>query len=205
MTRKSTDQILYELQNLDIDFGIYPKAVKGYGDERDYEQRDGFKNGWNACIMEYGKKFCEIAYSGGSPWCEYEKIFASGPCFEQMDGIWGVMLNDTWYYACSDFEEIKPEEYKDVVKYYHNYGYIGVLYWVYLKRGHLPGIDYTEKEVLAVKALEEFKAYYRSDKGKEARKKKYLRQRRYKKLLKPLRKPADKIKVWFTKLRGSRK
>ena len=34
------------------DIGVYPLAVKGYNDERDYEQRDGYKNGWNAAVQE---------------------------------------------------------------------------------------------------------------------------------------------------------
>lgn len=37
---------------VDADIGVYPQAVSGYNDERDYEQRDGFKNGWNAAVLQ---------------------------------------------------------------------------------------------------------------------------------------------------------
>lgn len=56
---------LRKVIDTDHDMGIYPKAVKGYGDERDYEQRDGFKNGWNAAVMEYGRALTGHAYDVG--------------------------------------------------------------------------------------------------------------------------------------------
>lgn len=43
-----------------LEMGIYPLAVRGYNDERDYEQRDGFKNGWNAACWELLKKRSKI-------------------------------------------------------------------------------------------------------------------------------------------------
>jgi hypothetical protein len=46
---------VYDGDDPKADIGIYPAAVKGFDDERDYEQRDGFKNGWNAAVMEYGR------------------------------------------------------------------------------------------------------------------------------------------------------
>ena len=39
------DKLLLELKAIPRDIGIYPAAVKGYGEEADYEQRDGYKNG----------------------------------------------------------------------------------------------------------------------------------------------------------------
>ena len=85
---KSPEQVLFEIQNLDNDFGIYPQAVKGYGDERDYEQRDGFKNGWNAAVMEYGRKISAIVDEAGEPWAAAEQVFAhdAGRHFIQIDG-----------------------------------------------------------------------------------------------------------------------
>lgn len=41
------------------DMGIYPAAVSGYNDERDYKERDGYKNGWNAAV----KEFVHIAFT----------------------------------------------------------------------------------------------------------------------------------------------
>lgn len=40
---------------IEDDIGTYPAAVKGFNDERDYEQRDGFKSGWNAANLELDK------------------------------------------------------------------------------------------------------------------------------------------------------
>lgn len=61
------------LKAADLDMGIYPAAVRGWG-EQDYEQRDGFKNGWNACITEYGHKtfsiLCAAQKESGLAWCD---------------------------------------------------------------------------------------------------------------------------------------
>jgi hypothetical protein len=45
---------LVALQRIDADIGVYPAAVTGYNDQRDYAERDAYKNGWNAAVMEYG-------------------------------------------------------------------------------------------------------------------------------------------------------
>ena len=45
----------------EADMDIYPAEIKGYNDERDYEQRDGFKNGWNAAVIEFCTKVSGIA------------------------------------------------------------------------------------------------------------------------------------------------
>lgn len=59
------ESAIRRLLDVDSDMGIYPAAVSGYDDERDYEQRDGFKNGWNAAVMIYGAALNKIAYSAG--------------------------------------------------------------------------------------------------------------------------------------------
>lgn len=43
-----------------LSVGIYPAAVSGCNDERDYTQRDGFKNGWNAASKELGTLACKL-------------------------------------------------------------------------------------------------------------------------------------------------
>jgi len=149
-------QLLREIANVSSDFGIYPQAVKGYNDERDYEQRDGFKNGWNKCVMEYRGKVDEVVDAYDSPWSKPVQLFAAADgWFENMGGKWCVFLSDTWYYACADAEEIPPEEYERVADLFCRYGFDGAMYWAFLKRGHLPEIKANAAAVEAVKAREE--------------------------------------------------
>ncbi|MDX2059966.1 MAG: hypothetical protein SFV24_19305 [Gemmatimonadales bacterium] len=56
---------LRAILDTDDDMGIYPAAVIGAGAELDYKQRDGFKNGWNAAVMEYGRTITKYAYEAG--------------------------------------------------------------------------------------------------------------------------------------------
>lgn len=55
------ERAIRQMLDVDSEMGIYPAAVSGYNDERDYAQRDGFKNGWNAAVMNYGEAMSKIA------------------------------------------------------------------------------------------------------------------------------------------------
>ena len=148
-------KFLIELNAISSEMGVYPEAVQGYNDERDYTQRDGYKNGWNAAVMEYGMKLASAGFKAQEPWSDPEKVFASDPgVFEpRTKGGWMVNLSDTWYYACADCEDIEPEEYKDVAKWYRDYGYAGVLWWVFLKREHEPQVARPKKLVQAFRVM----------------------------------------------------
>jgi hypothetical protein len=64
-------------------------------------------------------------------------------------------MNDTFYYACADSEEVGADEIKDVAGYFAKYGYKGLTYWVSKKRGELPQIPRYKKEVEDVQKMEE--------------------------------------------------
>ncbi len=156
MTIEAYEKLVQELLAVSSDMGIYPAAVKGLGDERDYEQRDGYKNGWNACVMEYGQKISDVLRKAGEPWSEPERLFAASGeyyIFVREDDGWSVFLNDTWYYACADGEEIPPCEYEKVADLFRRFGEAGVLYWVYKRRGHLPQIPRYRRRIEAVDSV----------------------------------------------------
>ena len=151
---QDADKLIAEIRAIDTNMGVYPAAIQGQGAEC-YKQRDGFKNGWNACVMEYGVKVSEAIERADTPWLEAERIFAAAGeyAFLFLANKWGVFLNDTWYYASADWEEVKPEQYDEVVKWYRRFGEAGLLYWVYLQRQHLPQIPHVKRTVEAIIAL----------------------------------------------------
>lgn len=116
------DEILFEINSM-LDMGIYPKAVQSQDKEQSYQERDGFKNGWNACVMECIPKIKEKLGLYESPWTEPEKLFiaADDGCFYYNDG-WHIFLNDTWYWACSDCEEIPKDKYEEVADLFRAFG-----------------------------------------------------------------------------------
>jgi hypothetical protein len=141
-------QLLKSINDVADDLGIYPQAVKGLGEEKDYTQRDGFKNGWNACVMQFKTAVKKSLDLYSQPWAKSEQFFASlDGYFDYSGGKWWVELGDTWYYACADGEEIQPDEYKDVRDLFCLYGVDGVLFWVYKKRQHLPEIKSVAEQV----------------------------------------------------------
>jgi len=156
MTIEDYEKLIQELEAVSSDMGIYPQAMKGFGDERDYEQRDGYKNGWNACVMEYGQKISEVLRKAGEPWSEPERLFAASGeyyIFVREDDGWSVFLNDTWYYACADLEPIPPCDYEKVADLFRRFGEAGVHYWVSVQRGYDPQIPRYERRVKAVRDL----------------------------------------------------
>lgn len=166
MNEKSIDQKLFELLAA-TDMGMYPAAVQGCNDERDYKQRDGFKNGWNACVMELGSKIRGALHDERRPWTEIDKLFAAAGeyIFDQgEDKQWFVFLNDTWYWACSDCEEISAEEQNEVAGLFREYGRAGVIYWVTKKRGHASEFSPEKEMAIAVGELIELAKKLREQK-----------------------------------------
>lgn len=123
--------LVKELEDIGTDFGIYPAAIKGYGDERDYEQRDGFKNGWNAAIMEYGQQFGKIV-ARASEYVQDDdlQMLIHANVGWVNDGKLSLNMNDTWAWACASMEPVPPEEVKEVARLFRRYGFAGLLYWV---------------------------------------------------------------------------
>lgn len=158
---KTLDQKYRELESI-TDMGIYPQAVRGCKDESNYEQRDGFKNGWNEAVMTFMIKARNIIFGEEreESWTEPEKLFnaVGDSVFDLHENVWWVSLNDTWYWGCADGEEIPREEYSVVADLFRAYGTGGVYWWVAQKRGH-PSEFSPEKEMIAhvgeMKALSE--------------------------------------------------
>ncbi len=140
------------IEAVDSNMGIYPQAMSGYNDERDYKERDGFKNGWNACVIEYGKQFRKAIVEAQIV-TETDAVFLTSSLFHYQEGEWCVFLNDTWYYASADAEEIPKDKEKEVADLFQKHGEDGVLYWVYKQRGHYPSIPSTLKQVKRIEAM----------------------------------------------------
>jgi hypothetical protein len=155
MNIQDAEKLVEALRSIQVNMGIYPAAVQGCG-EHDYEQRDGYKNGWNACIMEYGVKLDKAIFDASEPWSTPERLFSADDGytfrFNSEEG-WLVSLGDTWYYACADDEPIPPAAYNEVLNWYHDYGRAGVLYWVYLQRKEMPRVPRAAKLVRAIEVL----------------------------------------------------
>lgn len=135
---------------------IYPLAVVQNGVET---KRTEYQDGWNACMMEMTGNFNKIYYDEDIPYDSYGNFFLTiGSNFfdyDDEDGKknWYIFLNDTWYYACADAEEIPEEDYKLVIELFKYFGELGLLFYVYKKRGHYPSIpEYKDRVIL----LEEF-------------------------------------------------
>lgn len=72
VSEKKLKNIIAEI--VDIDMGIYPKSISGSG-EYDYEKRDEFKNGWNACVIEYFEKIIKVTGDQAENRCEYHRKY----------------------------------------------------------------------------------------------------------------------------------
>ena len=158
MSKTELKTILKIINSVGDNVGIYPAAVEALNKEDSYKERDGFKNGWNACVREYISKVQSKIHefeSNENLFSNAEEIFSliGDSIFEYDNDTWYIFLNDTWYYACADGEDIPKEKYNEVLKWLREYGYAGVLYWVYLQRGHLPEISDSRIKVLAVQNI----------------------------------------------------
>ena len=148
---KSCEQILFELTSMSDNIGIYPAAII----EKDKTtNRSEFQSGWNACVMNYGRKIDEI-FNDDESWATSEKLFAASGGYFLYDDGWYVNLNDTWYYACADCEQINKNDYDIVADWFKKFGDAGVLYWVYTKRGNFPEIPKYKKLIELIKSYNE--------------------------------------------------
>lgn len=139
MNSTADDKMTALLQQIEhgTDMGIYPAAVKCYNDERDYEQRDGFKNGWNACVIEYGRAIDAAVERAKEGVSEDLQMLLAADVGSLHNGVLELNMNDTWMWACSDGEEVPEEEIPEVARLFKWYGHCGLLYWVSRKRGGL--------------------------------------------------------------------
>ncbi len=167
------------LQDVDSDIGIYPRAIQGQGEEC-YEQRDGYKNGWNACLMEYGQAFDKViedASKGLSD--DMEMLLCADVGWLNHDGLFVLNMNDTWAWALADAETVPADELPEVSRLFRTFGYAGLLYWVTTKRPGLRSefhdnnrfIDFVAREWALVRTVPDSstRAYRRLPRGRVAR------------------------------------
>jgi hypothetical protein len=140
-------------------FGIYPQAsitVDKDGKETNRKERTEWQEGWNAAYMEIsGKIHDQFALLEKGMSQELALLLIADVGWLQKDGKFQLNMNDTFYYACADSEEVGADEIKEVAGYFAKYGYKGITYWVSKKRGELPQIPRYKKEVEDVRKMEE--------------------------------------------------
>lgn len=154
--------LVLALQSVGEDIGIYPAAVRGLGEEKDYEQRDGFKNGWNAALIEHGQAFNAIVEKAAADLpTDLVLLLAADVGFLQPDGSFFLNFNDTWGWACADGEVVPPDEIKTVARLFRAWGWPGLLYWATTKRAGLRSefkdnnrfIDFVAREEALIAAV----------------------------------------------------
>lgn len=129
--------LVHEMRNVSSEMGIYPQAIKGHGDERDYTERDGYKNGWNAAVMEYGTALAEAAARAASSADEDLLLLLDADVGWITDGKFRLNMNDTWGWAIADSELVPPEKMREVATLFRRYGEPGLFYWVSEQRERL--------------------------------------------------------------------
>lgn len=91
-----------------------------------------------------------------------------------------IALNDTWYYACADSENIDSDDVPELIPYIEKYGYDAVLAYIAIKREHDPQIPdvisenfYKAKEELQILAdKDEILCYQHIEKREKEKEKK---------------------------------
>ena len=152
MDNNNLGKILKKIESVLDTTGIYPASV--VGGDKPYKKRDDYKNGWNACAMEMTD---QISKALAEAWKESEQdltMLLLADVINDDHGHYVLDMNDTFYYACADGEEVKPEEIKEVARLFRWYGFPGLNYWVAGKRGHDPEIPQHREEVEYVRGKE---------------------------------------------------
>lgn len=125
--------------------GFYPAAVKG--GTHPYDKRTEKMEGHNEALMHIHEKVCSIANFIEACQCrtEVEDALLNEDLSVSVDKDGNVKLkvlcNDVFYWGCSDWEEIKPEELKDLAECLKLTRF-GTMLWVCKKRGMRPQIPW---------------------------------------------------------------
>lgn len=130
MSKRKFQYLVEEIYGVDGDMGIYPSAVKGCDKEHDYEQRNGFKNGWNAAVMEYGGALRDAVKRATKGTSDDKSLLLAADVGWLRTGVFYLNMNDTWGWACAWAEEVPDDKIKDVTRLYRKWGCAGLDYWV---------------------------------------------------------------------------
>lgn len=129
--------------------GVYPISVT-QGDVT--KHRTEWQEGWNACFIALTHNICLVLDS------ELDLPIVSKLSVSSRFSIakdkYLLNMNDTFYYASADAEEIKENEIPEVYRLFDNYGDAGLIYFVAKKRDEKPKIPRNRKIVEAIFELE---------------------------------------------------
>ena len=108
--------------------GIYPAAV--HGGDHPYNERDDYKNGWNAAVMEISGKIANAVDTLREEGIDkHEKVLIDAGILDFDGDEYYINFNDVWAWALSDGETLRKEEIEQVYDLFWRYGWCGVLYW----------------------------------------------------------------------------
>jgi hypothetical protein len=139
--------------------GVYPQSSSTWDEKtntiKDTKLRTEWQEGWNACQGEIFNKINDslgkLEREGMSD--ELALLLIADVGWMQ-DGKFVLNMNDTFWYACADAEEVSEGEIKEVARLFATYGYKGLTYWVAKKRGDDPDIPKYKAQVDEVRKLE---------------------------------------------------
>jgi len=139
--------------------GVYPQSIitmdKDYKTVVKEEKRTEWQEGWNACQSEIFNKLNDALGKLEEGISDELALLMVADVGCMQDGKFLLNMNDTFHYACSDCEEVKLEEYKEVARLFRTYGGSGIDYWVAQKRGYDPEIPAYRGNVKEVRKYEE--------------------------------------------------
>ena len=140
MTDKEKFLILYNgIDSIMSTTGFHPAAIIK---DNITIPRDEYGNGWNdasskileklgdlldkiECNKEFNSKL-EVLLLSGSGWLKDNKLFLN--------------MNDIFFYACADSEEVPEDKINEVANLFTRFGLAGLIYWVSEQRKELPQI-----------------------------------------------------------------
>ncbi len=140
--------------------GIYCQTIVNVDGSR--TERTEWQNGWNAAVIADSKikvrlrDFAKAMSDDASiAMLELLKCGALNVVAENNNVVSMYLnMNDTFYYASADDEEVKASELEDIYELYKKYGHSGVTAWSSHKRNELPlDIYITPKFTAALNAL----------------------------------------------------
>ena len=140
--------------------GIYPQATIDENNVR--TERTEWQNGWNGAIIEIRTRVCEFAdwflelptdTSSMIGELISEEVIRLSIDKNKNITMW-VLMNDTFYYACADGEDITMEEIPLLYQIWKNFSWCGLVAFVSKKRNQLPlSTVQTEKFQEAMKSI----------------------------------------------------
>ncbi len=145
-------QIAAEFISSSLDLGVYPRSVEGGGNP--YKERTEYMNGWNAAVMQIGSAIEKSLDTFRNADEDLALLVLAGLGFFSKDKF-VLNVNDTFFYACADCEEVSPEEYRTVASFFKRYGFDGICYWVSIKRNIKSQIPEVQEEIDRIAAAEE--------------------------------------------------